>query len=73
MKLRKQNRLSSAIGGNREMTNHIQRPKCQIYQGKQNFLTIVDMFSNIKQKSVKPENKEHIKLHLFYCKISTLF
>ena len=25
------------------------------------------------KKSVKNRNKEHIKLHLFYCKISTLF
>ena len=41
-------------------------------QGKRNFLRLVDMFSKIKQISVKTETKEHIKLHLFYCKISTL-
>ena len=34
------------------------------------FLTLVDMFSKIKQKSVKTE-KKHIKLRLFYCQLST--
>ena len=33
---------------------------------------LVDMFSKIKSKSVKTENKEHIKLDLFHCKIRTL-
>ena len=31
------------------------------------------MFSKIKYKSVKTENKDHIKLHLFYCKITLYF
>ena len=33
---------------------------------------LVDMFSKIKSKSVKTENKEHIKLDLFHRKIRTL-
>ena len=32
---------------------------------------LVDMFSKIKSKSVKTENKEHIKLDLFHRKIRT--
>ena len=30
------------------------------------------MFFKIKQKSAKTENKEHIKLHLFFSKIITI-
>ena len=41
--------------------------KCQIKQGKLNFLTLVDMFYVIILKRVKTSHKEHIKLHLFHC------
>ena len=34
------------------------------YNKEQNCLILVDMFSKIKQKSVKTENKEFIKLKL---------
>ena len=37
------------------------------------FTTLVNMFSKIKLKSVKTKNKEQIQLHLFYCKMSTIF
>ena len=50
--------------------DYTRRHKCQIQQGKRIFLTLVDLFS---RKSVKTENIEHLKLDLFYCKISTLF
>ena len=36
------------------MTSHV-----SIKQGRQHFLPLVDMFSKIKWKSVKTENKEH--------------
>ena len=55
-----------------KLTNYTRRHKCQVYHEKRNCLTLVDMFSKIK-KSVKTETKEYIKLHLFYCKKSTLF
>ena len=41
-------RLSSTIGGNKEMDNYTRRHKCKILQIKLNFLTLVDMFSKIE-------------------------
>ena len=64
------NRLSSTMDGNREMG--------QLYT--------TSLVSNITRKkkishiswhvfkdSVNTENKEQIQLHVFYCKISTIF
>jgi len=50
-------------------TNYARRHKCQIEQGKR---TELARFPRINKK-YNTENKESIKLRLFYCKISTLF
>ena len=44
------NRLSSTIGGNREMDNYKRRHKGQIQQGKRNFLTLVDCFPRLNKQ-----------------------
>ena len=48
------NRLSTE-----KWTNYTRRHKCQIWQGRQHFLPLVDLFSKIKYKGVKTEKKEH--------------
>ena len=60
------NRLSSPIGGNRgidqlQMTSQVSNLTRK---------TLVDMFP-ISNKKVQKQKLKNIKLHIFYCKIST--
>ena len=66
IKFRFAKRLSKVATYRNEQIIHDVIHKCQIKQGKRNFLTLVDMFSVIILKRVKTSHKEHIKLHLFH-------
>ena len=54
------NRLLSTIVGNREMDQlYMTSQVSNFTRKKQNVLTLVDMFSKIKSKSLKIENNQH--------------
>ena len=64
------NRLSSTIGGREKWTNYTLRHKCQIQQGKRNFLKLVDMFSKNTTEYNCTESVQILRCHLLY---KTLF
>ena len=63
------NRLPSTIGGNRELYQLYMTSQVSNITSKTNWQ--VTCFSRLNKKSVKTENKEHIKVILFNYKIST--
>ena len=68
------NRLSSTKGGNREMDKLYKMSQVSNITRKTKFSHIAwHVFQDQIKKWKKKENKEHIKLHLLYCKRSTLF
>jgi len=66
------NRLSSTISGNRETILH-DVTSVKYNMENEIFSHNLTCFPRFNKKKFKTENKEHIKLQLFYCKISFLF